>query len=68
MGYITRRRLHSGKPKQINVSKGAKALLGEYGFDHAPAEIVGTGKGGNIVKKDVSKWLTENVTASQEEE
>lgn len=62
------RRITQKKKRPAKVSKGAKKLLLELGFEQCPSSIVGTGKNGNIIKSDVAKWLADQQKAFQEEE
>ena len=68
MGFTTRRRLQNKKKSLLPPTNSAINLLGEHGYDALPDGLVGTGKNGRVIKKDVVTWLANQPAANDEEE
>jgi hypothetical protein len=56
--FTNRRRLRTRTNTPTpSINRNAKKLLATAGYLETPQDITGTGKGGNVTKLDVERWL-----------
>ncbi len=67
---LAQRRKKKTAPGAAKISKKGAELLAFYGYIEVPDTLIGTGKNGNILKRDVEAWILDNGPApiTQEEE